>query len=314
MEIWQLKQFQSLPLEAKVIKTERMLREWSDKFGGDIYISFSGGKDSSVLLDIARSIFPKIQAMYVDTGLEYPEVKQHVKTIKNVETVRPNLSFFEVINKYGYPVVSKEQSQFIYQYRNANSEKTKDTRLNGNKYGRGKISEKWKKLIYAPFKISDKCCDIMKKNPAKKFEKETGLQPVIGVLAVESSKRIQDYLKFGCNAFDAKRPISRPIGFWTEHDVLEYIKLKRLSIPSVYGEIIETPCGLKLTGVDRTGCMFCAFGAHLEKGENRFERMAKTHPQIHEYCMNQLGMKEVLDFVGIRTGCNKTQCLFGLDK
>jgi len=82
-----------LPLEAKIIKTELRIREFYDHFNGEVYVSFSGGKDSTVLLDIARSLYPDIPAVFFDTGLEYPELKEFVKTIDNVEIRRPNRSF-----------------------------------------------------------------------------------------------------------------------------------------------------------------------------------------------------------------------------
>ena len=302
MKNWQLLQMQSLPLEVKIQKTKKRIEEWYEKYDGDVYVSFSGGKDSTVLLHIARSMYPDIKAVFVDTGLEYPEIRDFVNSIDNVTTIKPKMNFREVIEKYGYPVISKEQAQYIQQYRNAKSEKTKETRMNGNKWGQGKISEKWKYLLYAPFKISEQCCNIMKKNPAKKFEKETGLKPIIGVMAYDSSKRMQDYLKFGCNAFNAKRPISKPIGFWTEQDILLYLKMYKIQYASVYGELKykEENRELYFTGCNRTGCMWCMFGCHLEKGVNRFQRMKLTHPKIHNYCIHNLGLGVVLDYINVK--------------
>ena len=48
-------------------------------------------------------------------------------------------------------------------------------------------------------------------------------------------------------------------------------------------------------------CVFCGFGCHLEIGENRFQRLKKTHPQLYSYCMDQLGMKEVLNYIGVES-------------
>jgi 3'-phosphoadenosine 5'-phosphosulfate sulfotransferase (PAPS reductase)/FAD synthetase len=301
MEVWQVKQMQQLPLEVKILKTQQRIKEWYEYFDGDVYVSFSGGKDSVVLLNIARIMYPDIKAVYLDTGLEYPELREHVKTFDNVEWIKPKMHFTEVIKKYGYPLISKEQSQYIRQYRTAKSEKTKDTRWNGNRWGRGKISEKWKFLIDAPFKISDQCCDIMKKNPFKAYEKNTGLHPIIGSMASESAKRQQDYQRFGCNAFENKRPISKPLSFWTEHDILEYIQTYNLTIPSVYGEIIENEKGkLITTGVIRTGCMFCLYGVHMEpKDNNKFHKMKESHPKIYDYCINNLKIGEVLDYIDV---------------
>ena len=106
---------QSLPLELKILKTQQRIKEWVSEFGvNGTFISFSGGKDSTVLLHIARKMFPDLEAVYVDTGLEYPEIKQFVKTFQNVTILRPKLRFDEVINKYGYPIISKEVSECVY--------------------------------------------------------------------------------------------------------------------------------------------------------------------------------------------------------
>ncbi|MDD2952528.1 MAG: phosphoadenosine phosphosulfate reductase family protein [Parabacteroides sp.] len=283
--------------------TEYRIRQWYENYGGDVYISFSGGKDSTVLLDIARNLYSDIEAVFIDTGLEYPEVRKFAKSFDNVTVVRPELNFKQVILKYGYPVVSKEQSQYIMQYRNATSEKTKDTRWNGNKYGRGKISEKWKYLVDAPFLISDKCCNVMKKAPAKKYEHDTGKKPIIATMAFESKLRESQWLQSGCNAFEATRPISKPMSFWTEQDVLQYVTEHNLKLAKPYGHIIEDidSGDLKTTGCERTGCMFCMYGCHLDGSPNRFDRMKKTDPKIYEYCMKDLeegglGLRNVLDY------------------
>ena len=308
MDIQELQQLQALPLEIKVLKTKQRIREYVYYFGGidSVYISFSGGKDSTVLKHIAEEEFPGIKCVFADTGLEYPEIKEFVNSFKNVETIKPKMSFLEVLKKYGYPVISKEQSQFIEQYRNAKSEKTKLTRLNGNKFGMGKISEKWKFLIRAPFKISDRCCFIMKKEPFKRYEKQTGRKPIIGVMAEESLLRQQEYLKNGCNAFEKKRETCKPLGFWREQDVLQYIKLNNIQVASCYGELREEQGlfggngKLYFTGTKRTGCMFCLYGIHLEKGVNRMQKMKISHPQIYDYCINKLKIGEVLDYIGIK--------------
>ena len=161
--------------------------------------------------------------------------------------------------------------------------------------------EKWKPLLDVPFRISNKCCNIMKKSPTHKFAHETGLKPITGQMASESRLRTQQWLKNGCNGFDMKEPISNPIAFWTEQDVLRYIYDNKLEIPKVYGKVIPddglegeleqimlgdiAPCKLKTTGCDRTGCIFCGYGCHLEKGKTRFQRLKETHPQLYNYCM-----------------------------
>ena len=301
-----LKVMQNWDLDRKIEVSLTRITEFYAKFPLKIYVSFSGGKDSTVLLHLVRRLYPDTLAVFVDTGLEYPELREFVKTVDNVIWVKPKMNFKKVIDTYGYPIISKEQSQFISEYRTTKSEKLKNTRLNGNKWGMGKISKKWQFLINAPFKISNKCCTMMKKNPLKNFEKEKGLHPIIGTMACESKARQTAWQQHGCNAFDTKRPLSQPLSFWTEQDVLAYIKKYNLSYASVYGEILQDDKGkLYTTGCSRTGCVFCMYGCHLEKEPNRFQRLKETHPKLWQYCMKSwdkggLGLKEVLEFIEVK--------------
>lgn len=302
---------QHLSLDLKIIMAKSRIRQWYNEFSGDVYISFSGGKDSTVLLHLVRELYPEVPAVYVDTGLEYPEIRDFVKTIDNVTWLRPEMNFKEVILKYGYPIISKEQSAFIQEYRTTKSEKLKKIRLEGNKYGRGKISKKWRFLIDAPFLIGDKCCDIMKKNPAKKYEKETGLHPYIGTMAEESAQRKSNWIKYGCNAFEKTRPTSQPLSFWTEQDILQYIRDYNIDYAKeVYGSIVENENGLlHTTGCQRTGCEFCLYGAQCEKGKGRLERIKEMHPKRYEFIMrpvdeNGLGYKEVVDYINSHSDAN----------
>ena len=128
-----LKQMQSWSLDRKIQVTQTRIIEFYQHYEGKVYISFSGGKDSTVLLNIARKIYPDIEAVFVDTGLEYPEIREFVKTHKSVFWIKPKLHFKEILEKYGYPVISKEQANFIDECRNTKSDKLRDIRLNGNK-------------------------------------------------------------------------------------------------------------------------------------------------------------------------------------
>lgn len=305
MNLNELRILQNYPLEMKIERTKQRIREWVDYYGEDgTYISFSGGKDSTVLLDIVRSLYPNIEAVYVNTGLEYPEIYKFVKSFSNVTILKPEMNFKEVINTYGYPVISKENSQYIYEIRHS-TKKMRQRRLYGDSKGRFKLPNKYHYLIDAPFEISNKCCEVMKKRPVKKFEKETGKVPIIGTMAEESSLRQQSYLQHGCNAFESKRPVSTPLGFWKQQDVLEYIYKNDLKIASVYGEVIEDKnlldeCTYSTTGCERTGCIYCLYGIQCDTTPNRIQRLKKTHTKQYNYCINKLKLGEVLDYIGVK--------------
>ena len=278
---------QSLPLEVKILKSQQRIREWYEHWNGMVYVSFSGGKDSTVLLHLVREMYPDVPAVFINTGLEYPENVYFARTIDNLVQVRPKYNFKQIIEKYGYPVVSKEQSQYIYEYRNTKSKKLKRKRFYGVN-GNWMISRKWRHLLKAPFPISDHCCQILKKNPVSEYERETGRKGFIGNMAGESRVRAQTWLSQGCNAFDANRPISRPMSFWTDKDVWDYIGNRDVSYSRIYD-----------MGYTRTGCVACCFGVHLEGNPNRFQLLEKTHPKFHRFCIERLGVGEVLDYMGI---------------
>ena len=165
---------------------------------------------------------------------------------------------------------------------------------------------KYEYLFEAPFDVSEKCCDVMKKKPTHTYSKQTGKKPFVGTMACESAMRKTQWIKHGCNAFDIENPSSQPMSFWTEQDVLEYIDRFGLPYAKIYGDIIKDENDkYRTTGAQRTGCMFCMFGVHLEKEPNRFQRMKTTHPKQYAFCMKPiseggLGLAEVLDYIGVK--------------
>ena len=103
---------QAWPLERKIRVTQAKILEWYHHYGGKIAVSFSGGKDSTVLLNLVRRAFPDVPVVFVDTGLEYPEIREFVKTVPNVTWLRPEMPFSMVLTTYGYlhiPYTTKER-------------------------------------------------------------------------------------------------------------------------------------------------------------------------------------------------------------
>ena len=318
----ELELLRALPLDVKVWKTEQRIREFVEHFGEDgVCVSFSGGKDSTVLLHLVRRLYPNVKAVYSDTGLEYPEIRNFVKTFDNVDWVKPKMTFGEIVTKYGYPLFSKETSNIIYYARKFDG-KSK-IKMRDELLGERQTSARRKKLLgelladvheqsifnkqkyliacqQLPFIIGSNCCHVMKKQPMNIYQHQKCVKPIIGTLTEESMMRTQGWLKTGCNSFDGK-VMSKPLSFWTEQDILRYIKDNGIEICSVYGDIVAEdangcqyadtllPCGkLKCTGCDRTGCMYCAYGAwneHKRFGKSRFERLAETHPKVYDFVL-----------------------------
>lgn len=334
----ELKMLQAYPLDLKIAKTKLRIKEWVNHYGVDgVYVSFSGGKDSTVLLHIVRQMYPDIEAVFVNTGLEYPEIQKFVKTFDNVTVLRPKMRFDEVIRKYGYPFIGKEIAESIYQGRlslKSGKYTYRLKKLRGeavDKDGRKSLfnQEKYEPLLHIDFVISNYCCKIMKKEPSRKFERESGKLPIMGLMAEESRLREQIWLKNGCNAFNSNHKASNPMSFWREQDILQYIKQNNLPLASVYGDIVYgdrdsaekynnllCDCGKDLctTKCERTGCIFCGFGAHLEKGESRFERLKRTHPRQYEYCMNGGGYDTDGLWKPTKEGLGMAHCIDELNK
>lgn len=312
---------QNLPLEAKIEKTKQRIREWYNYFNGQVYVSFSGGKDSTVLLHLVRSMYPDVVAVYSATP-DYPEIREFINRQKNVITVNPAKSYVQILKEYGYPVISKEISEAIYYARRGGAAErerestpfglTKETvnkRLElvgkrplekGKNYwdylkatvNMGDLPDtrcdynktKWLPLAKLPFRISHYCCHVMKKLPIAKWQRQNKKYPILGVMTEESRLRTQSWLRHGCNAFDNKKKVSIPMAFWREQDVLDYIKRYDLEICSAYGDIVLNDKGkLQCTKCARTGCIGCAFSVLRKDEKTRFAKLKLTHPKQYDW-------------------------------
>jgi len=306
MEVWELKQLQGLPLEVKILKTKQRIIEWYQHFNGQVYYSFSGGKDSTVLRHLILSLFPDVPGVFVNTGNEYPETVRFVRKQSNIIWLRPKMKLKEVYEKYGYPVGNKKLAYDIYKLRHHNlTDEYRNYLLHGDSRGSAGTIPKWSHcLLTAPFEVHNICCEKIKKNPLKVYCKETGRVPITGETADESKTRRDAYLAHGCNAYDEAIPKSTPLGFWTEQDILEYLYRNNVEICSLYGDIIKGRDGqYMLTGLPRLGCCSCLFGVHLEGYPNRFQQMEKSHPKLHWHCMKHLGVEKVLIYLRIPYRC-----------
>ena len=271
------KQLLALDLQDKEILSYEKIDQWYTAWDGKCYVSFSGGKDSTVLAYLVARYLSSFRTppwgltlVFVNTGLEYPEIQHFAndysawlqKEFPRIEVqlvrLRPKLNIRQVIAKYGYSIASKEVANCVWKAKK-NPTGTRAKRIHGELLTpSGEKSpfccDKWEYLLYAPFTVSGECCRIMKKSTAHSYESKSKQRSMTAMMAGESRQR--------------------------------------------------------------TGCMFCAFGAHLEKGENRFERMRRTHPKHYDFCIGGgaydpadglwkpnekgLGYGRVLDYIGVR--------------
>ena len=333
----EFKYLRSLPLDIKVAIAKDRIREFARTYGMDgIYHSDSGGLDSIVLRHILRECFPGgFQSVDLDTWLEFPQIRRLIKEqIPNLVVLKPALSIKEIVKKAGWCFPSKDVAQMIQAVRN--NEQWAIRKINGLD-ANGKPSSFrqqyriWWPLVDSRFLISPDCCVWQKEKPALLYEKETGRHPILGLRADESLRRTSSYLRTGCNSFDVryvlnketgeyetrtnKRPLSKPISIFTKQDILHYVLQKGLVVPDPYGRIIpanydmhqeslvplETTrlcenCSLKTTGESRTGCIFCPIGCHLDRFR-KMKRLKKWNPDLYDYCMEELGERELLEWV-----------------
>lgn len=290
-----LHQRQAMPLDFKIKFSLKRIAAFIDEMenqGFGAYVSFSGGKDSTVLLDLCRRVDPEIPAVFSDTGLEYPEIREFVKTIPNVTWVKPERTFRQVCEEVGYPVGSKKIASGICKLQNPTDRNVISRQIflygvggKGQNLKKFRLPQRWLRFVDSKWKISDGCCYELKKKPLHDYDKISKRKPIIGTMACEGSAREKAWLKTGCNTTTGQIK-SRPISFWMEKDIWDYIHQNNLPYSSVYD-----------SGVHRTGCMFCMFGVHMEGTPNRFEMMKKTHPTQYDYCINKLGLGEILDFM-----------------
>lgn len=302
----ELKIMQEYSLERKIQLSCERIKAWHDWWDGKIVVFESGGKDSKVLTHLVKVIcgLEDVPVVFINTGLEYDSVRQHGTELADI-VLQPKMSFVQVLTKYGYPIASKEVAQAIYECQKARAEgkempsyrveKLKGTYIDPktgdlSNYNMGK----WGFLLDAPFRISHKCCNVMKKQISEEYERESGRKPILGTMAEESRLRTQKWIKYGCNAFYNDRPTSSPLSFWTSQDILTYLLRYNLDIPDVYGEIVkdykdgqyelfDEDVPLTTTGVDRTGCVFCLFS--IGQDPEKLLKLKKIEPKKYDYVM-----------------------------
>ncbi|WP_138481667.1 phosphoadenosine phosphosulfate reductase domain-containing protein [Dyadobacter bucti] len=339
----ELNERKALPLWDKVQWAIERYIDYVEIFGQrGVYKAFSGGKDSQVMKHIIDDLHdgrmgeflrmeyrllyrtliegkPSPPDVHCKTGIEFPEIDEHVKTFDGVIILKPKMGFTRVIKEVGAAIGSKKIAMMIRRAKgylsNPNPKNEATLRLyttgikrDGTVSKASKIPDRWLKVLDAPFLVSDKCCDIFKKEPFRRYEKETGRVPIVGTLAEESDQRTVSYMKTGCITWDRGKESCRPLSIWTEKDIWDYADLHLIRFCSVYYdrtvEVKQLDGSLAMRNLPaerQTGCTICLFGLHLEpKGKpNRIQRLAVSHPIFYNVMVNKCGIGEMLEWMEI---------------
>ena len=281
MDIKELRERQAWTLEQKIDHSLGVIEQFVSRLGKDnVYVSFSGGKDSTVLLDLCRMVYPDIKAVFCNTGNEYPDivyfVRDKIKNGENIEIIQPKLKPKEVLAKYGFPLISKDISEKVWYAKNKPISERAKLCLGQSKSAFYSLSSKYKYLLKEKYEIHSQCCKELKEKPLINFGKSNNSYPIIGTMASESLRRMTSYLNQGqCNSFGSNGVNkSLPLSIWLEKDIWDCIDKYDIPISDIYRK-----------GAKRTGCMFCGYGCQF-KNDNRLKLVYDMYPKMYSLFMS----------------------------
>lgn len=335
MEIWEFRQKQALPYSAKIEHARRRAEEFYNEIvvnrGANVHVSV-GGLDSITLLIFLRK--------YVDESIPGVSVSsvedkgnQEVHKQLGIISLKPYKSKTQVLNEFGFPVISKEKAAKIQMLQNP-TEKNATVRhaiMTGDcgKQGgfrtgtRMRLPQKWLNLFagmenerygtnykIAPFKVSSDCCYYMKEKPCNDWAKKNNSFPYLGLMASEGGRREKSLIANGCNYYGKTTTRSCPFAIFTRQDILRLALDLDVPIPTAYGSIEQKFDGtLYTTKAQRTGCSMCGFGIHLDKRPHHFDYLRQDNPKEWHYWMyecvkdeetgERYGWGRVLDYIGV---------------
>lgn len=328
------KQHLALPYDLKVRMAETRIRDWQNvcwEYGKDYAVSV-GGLDSIVLLTFCRKVLgDDVQGISV-SSLEDKSI-QTVHKEMGVIPIKPLKSKVQILQEYGFPVVSKLAAAKIERLQTPGDDSpiiraymTGDMGAWGG-FGhndRFKLPDTWVELfggLYAdmrpdlncrcaPFKVSDKCCFWLKELPAQQYQQEHNIWPFLGLMQSEGGRRQYSLRMHGCNYVGETTARSCPFNYFTRQDLLQLALDLNVHVPEIYGEIVRDSDGaLRTTKAQRTGCSMCGFGIHLDQRPHHFDMLREQSPQEWEFWMyrcvtdpktgEKYGWGRVLDYIGV---------------
>lgn len=313
----------SEPYEIKVRRAEIRVQEWATACAErdmNYHVSV-GGLDSITLLAFVRAVLgPDVPGVSV-SSLEDKSVSS-VHREMGVISVRPEKNMRQVIEEFGYPVISKQVSSKLSRLQTpGDTSPIIKAFMTGDEGAWGgykhnekfKLPDKWIALFgglykdfrpdldckVAPFRVSDKCCYWMKEYPMQKYAEDHRSWPFLGLMQSEGGRRVYSLRLHGCNYIGESTARSCPFNFFTRSDVLKLAMELNVHVPEIYGRIIKTADGYETTGAKRTGCVMCGYGIHLDKRPHKFDRLYDRNPKEWHFWMYDMGWGEVLDYIGV---------------
>lgn len=332
-------QYIQLPYKAKVLLAEQRIREWANTcWENDKNFCVSvGGLDSITLLLLVRKVLGNDVIGASVSTLEDKSV-QAVHDELGVVKIKPAKSMATILSEYGFPVYSKQyagkiehlqipreqadQRKLYYNhalmtgetgpwghFKKSDSMKLPDFLL--EKFG-GHYAEDRPDLEchVAPFKVSNQCCYWMKELPAKMWQEENNMWPFLGLMQSEGGQRRFSLIQHGCNYVGKSVQRSCPFNYFTRQDLLQLALDLNAPVPRIYGEIVRDADGkLRTTLAQRTGCVMCGFGIHLDSRPHHFDLLRERDEKQWEYWMyrcvtdkdtgEKYGWGRVLDYIGV---------------
>lgn len=282
-------------LNTKIVNAMERIETLYYETDGKCYLSFSGGKDSTVILALIKmceeiyTLPPNaIPAVFSNTGIELGATIDFVHWVKsnyygNVQIIRPEKSFSWIIGNYGKPMKSKIKSQYISAYQKGNHSITTMHNLLGEngKVRKAKIANRDMHLLHPDFdiKVSDKCCAILKKKPFEKYNKENDIKGYMvgeriaegGIRELSAVKRVNGGGKL-CTKTRGNYIVKLPIIDWTDDDIENFIQKYNVPLSKAYTE----------QGYERTGCFLCPFSLQIDKN---LEKLHQYEPNRYKAAM-----------------------------
>lgn len=325
-----------MPYAAKVCLARSRIWEWVEECRRNEknYAVSVGGLDSITLLALVRDELGDPDVPGISVSVLEDKSIQAVHKEMGVIPIKPLKSKVQILQEYGFPVVSKLAAAKISRLQTPGDDSpiiraymTGDMGAWGN-YGhndRFKLPDKWVEPfggLYAdmrpdlnckcaPFKVSDQCCYWLKELPVQQYQQEHDIWPFLGLMQSEGGRRQYSLRMHGCNYVGETTARSCPLNYFSRQDLLQLALDLHVHVPEIYGEIVRDPDGtLRTTKAQRTGCSMCGFGIHLDKRPHHFDYLKESNPKewhfwMYECCTDpdtgeKYGWGRVLDWIGVQ--------------